>query len=87
MLLIFSGYYISKIMAVIAQFTRRAQASHSTHKIRSAITNSQLKFSLCKLLLLNSSQYSCHAVAVASAANFPGISKQITEQYHDFAQS
>ena len=26
------------------------------------------------------------SVAVASAANFQGISKQITEQYHDFAQ-
>ena len=69
------------------QSTRRPQASHtfySTYKIRLAITSSQLKV---QLLLCNSSQYSCHSVAVASAANFPGISKQITEQFHDFAQS
>ena len=51
----------------------QASASHtfySTHKIRLAITSNQLKFGLCKLLLSNSSQHSCHSVAMASPANF-----------------
>ena len=55
------------------QFTRRPQGFrtfYSTTQIRLAITSSQLKFSLCKLLLRNSSQYGCHSVAVASPANF-----------------
>ena len=75
------------------QSTHRPQASHkfcSTYKSRLAnFTSCQLKYSLCKLLLHNSSQYSysCHSVAIVSPTNFPVISKQITEQYYDFAQS
>ena len=41
---------------------------YSSHKIRLAIISSLLKFNLCKLLC-NSSQYSCHSVAMASATN------------------
>ena len=75
------------VVKLCVQSTRRPQGFHTpTTQIRLAITSNQV-ISLCKLLLCNSSQYGCHSVAVASPANFPRISKQITEQYHDFAQS